>query len=351
MNYNDNYEIKELQQWGNVQWFNDLSSSFQGCPDLQITATDIPNFSNVTSMAKMFSYCYAITTIPNINQWNVSNVTDMSSLFSSCTNFNAPIGSWNVSNVTNMFSMFSSADNFNSDISNWNVSNVTNMQNMFYYATNFNGNLSSWNVSNVTNMSSMFQSAYNFNSNISNWNVSNATQIYNMFTNAFNFNQDLGSWDIKAYNLLDFLSNTGMTCENYSKTLMGWANNPNFPQNGTMKADNILYGPQAQTYRNILINTKGWSISGDVYDSSCVTNLANQEISAANPIKLYPTPTTGELFIESLSKTTAQLFDMTGKKVKELSLNKGKNTIDLRQLINGMYIINIDGKPYKVIKK
>lgn len=292
MNYNNNYEIKELQQWGNVQWFNDLSSSFQGCPDLQITATDIPNFSNVTSMAKMFSYCYAITTIPNINQWNVSNVTDMSSLFSSCTNFNAPIGSWNVSNVTNMFSMF--------------------------------------------------QSAYNFNSNISNWNVSNATQIYNMFTNAFNFNQDLGSWDIKAYNLLDFLSNTGMTCENYSKTLMGWANNPNFPQNGTMKADNILYGPQAQTYRNILINTKGWSISGDVYDSSCVTNLANQEISAANPIKLYPTPTTGELFIESLSKTTAQLFDMTGKKVKELSLNKGKNTIDLRQLINGMYIINID---------
>src|SRR5690606_28611234 len=41
-------KITEITQWGNVSWNPNLSGMFSGYSNLQITATDIPDFSAVT---------------------------------------------------------------------------------------------------------------------------------------------------------------------------------------------------------------------------------------------------------------------------------------------------------------
>ena len=88
-------------------------------------------------------------------------------------------------------------------------------------------NIGTWNVSSVTNMTSMFYEATAFNQDISTWNVSSVTTMRNMFERATAFNQSLGKWTLNASVGLDYmLYKCGMNCENYSKTLVGWANNP-----------------------------------------------------------------------------------------------------------------------------
>ena len=211
-------KILEVMQWGTITW-ESMESAFNGASNLQITATDSPDLSNVTNMTAMFAnatafnsdisswnvsnvtlmtemFVYATAFNSDISGWNVSNVTDMSYMFQYATAFNSDISSWNVSNVTSMSGMFYGTTAFNSDISSWNVSNVTTMSYMFYNATAFNQDLSSWNVSNVTDMSYMFENAIAFNSDLSSWNVSNVTSMSGMFFGATAFNQDLSSWNV-----------------------------------------------------------------------------------------------------------------------------------------------------------
>ena len=165
----DRQKLIEVSNWGDIVWSN-MRSAFWGCSNLNVTANDAPN---------------------------LSNVTDMSNIFTGASIFNGDISSWNVSNVTNMSAMFFNASAFNSDISSWDVSNVTNMSLMFFGASSFNGDISSWNVSNVTNMHRLFQNASSFNSDISGWDVSNVTNMSNMFRAASSFNRDLSYWCVE----------------------------------------------------------------------------------------------------------------------------------------------------------
>jgi surface protein len=173
LNYAYTYRpnIKEIMQWGTLRGEgNSNANLLTGCNNLILTGvTDTPNLSGITSLNNMFSFCSSISTISNMNSWDVSWVDDMSEMFSYATLFNQNIGSWDVSNVTNMSGMFGNTTQFNQNIGNWDVSSVTNMSNMF----------------NSTNV---------FDQNISNWNVSGATNMDNMFFGAFVFNQDLSTW-------------------------------------------------------------------------------------------------------------------------------------------------------------
>lgn len=107
--YNTDPLFLELMQWGDFSWNSNLSAMFKGCTKLKITATDIPNFSNVTQMDDMFFSCKILENIPNANSWNVYKVTNMRQMFYGATLFNQNISSWNVSNVRNMISMFNGA--------------------------------------------------------------------------------------------------------------------------------------------------------------------------------------------------------------------------------------------------
>ncbi len=220
------------------------------------------NTGNVTNMALMFAGASAFN--QPIGTWNTVKVTNMSSMFSNAAAFNQPIGTWNTASVTNMFQMFNSASAFNQPIGIWNTANVTNMGVMFYLASAFNYPLSTWNTTNVTDMHSIFNQATAFNQPISNWNVANVSDMSGMFNAAYAFNQPLDTWTLKAgVNLSYFLYLTGVNCDNYSATLIGWSANPLTPNSLSMDAFGRQYGTNAVAARTNLTTTKGWTITGD----------------------------------------------------------------------------------------
>jgi len=220
------------------------------------------NTSNVEVMFDMFLDATSFN--KSINGWNTIKVNNMSGMFAGASSFNQDIGNWNTSNVFDMSYMFNEATSFNQDIGNWNTSNVELMSGMFANATSFNQNIGNWNTSNVFDMNSMFANATDFNQFIGDWDLSNLTFMPWMFNNASSFNQNLGSWTFnQGVNIFECLSNSGMNCDNYSATLIGWQiNNPTLT-GIFLGADGLQYGTSAVAARNTLINTQGWTITGD----------------------------------------------------------------------------------------
>ncbi len=220
------------------------------------------NTGNVTNMTLMFGSAFAFN--QPIGNWNTIKVTTMQTMFSQASAFNQPIGNWNTSSVTNMLQMFISASAFNQPIGTWNTTNVTNMGRVFSNAPAFNQPLSTWNTANVTDMNLMFSQATAFNQPIGNWSVANVSDMTGMFNAASAFNQPLGNWTLKAgVPLTNFLFSSGLNCDNYSATLIGWGANPLTPNSLSMGASGRQYGTNAVAARTNLTTTKGWTITGD----------------------------------------------------------------------------------------
>lgn len=322
---NNARKLTSIEQWGTIQW-NDMYRAFQNAENMVYNAKDVPDLSQITSMAYMFSSARKFNA--DLNDWNVAKVKDMYLMFGYSSKFNGAIGRWDVSNVTSINSMFTHANNFNQDISEWDISNVISMFGIFRFAYNFNQDIGDWDVSRVTHLGRIFRYAYNFNQDIGNWNVSNVTNMGYMFSGARNFNQDIGNWDVTKvidmegmfswagnfnqdignwdvsnvrdmngmfYQASNFnqnlgtwrlnnlyatyysrrsyyysragnmLSNTNLSKTNYDNTLIGWSMNPDI-------ADNIILGAEGLGYctgenaRTNLINNKGWTFSGDSKD-------------------------------------------------------------------------------------
>lgn len=219
-NGGDREKLLTIAQWGAIAW---QGLNFYGCANLQITATDAPDLSNLTSLNNSFRNCTNLNASLNhwdvssvltmefvfynsplfngdISSWDVSNVTSLNGMFGLATNFNVDISGWNVGNVEDMSFLFSRASSFNQDLSSWDVSKVTNMASLFDRASSFNGDITTWDVSSVTNMSSIFSIAGSFNRDISAWDVSNVTSFNRAFNGAGNFNQDISSWNMSSAN-------------------------------------------------------------------------------------------------------------------------------------------------------
>ncbi len=277
MFFGTKYFNQPIGNW-DVSNVTDMSYMFYGATSFNQPIGNW-NVSSVTNMQRMFSGDdYFNLNVPfnqPIGNWNVSNVTDMSYMFWECPNFNQPIGNWNVSNVTTMEGIFgsNSYSAFNHPIGNWNVSSVTNMSAMFYGGA-FNQPINTWDVSNVTDMHYMFFAAYTFDQPLGDWDVSNVTNMEWMF-NLTSFNQNVGNWTLNSgVNLGALFNNSNIDCNNYSGTLIGWANNPLTPSGRILDSwSGITYGPDAVAARNYLINNKGWTITGDTYDPNCVVGL------------------------------------------------------------------------------
>lgn len=230
----DCIKLLEIRAWGSTGWTSMLGS-FTACENMVGTFTDIPDLSACSSTSLMFAACLTFNT--NIDTWNVGNVTNMAAMFADAATFNQPLNSWDVSSVTDMESMFTAQQvltSFNQPLDNWDVSSVTNMGTMFYFAVAFDQQLGDWVLNNSVDMSLM-------------------------------------------------LSNCGMSPNNYSQTLVGWANEAfatGNPINVSLGAAGLVYNSQVfagSPYtsaagvdaggpagaRDYLVNTQGWSISGD----------------------------------------------------------------------------------------
>jgi len=228
----DKLKMTDIKQWGEVVW-SSFGKSFYGCENILVTATDVPNLSNVTKMRYMFRG--ASIANPNTTNWDVSNVTDMLVMFTDASSANPDVSNWDVSNVTNMLSMFYNASSANPDVSNWDVSSVTNMRLMFYNMSSANPDVSNWDVGSVTNMYGMFRSASSVNPDVSNWNVSSVTDMRYMF------------------------ENSNLSVENLTACYENWSQ-LNLQQNVEFVAGNTKYNASGQAGRDILVNTYNWTI-------------------------------------------------------------------------------------------
>ena len=208
MSGSDKERLLYVEQWGTTPW-KSLYGAFGGAKNMRVVATDIPDFTQFDgNMQGMFQNCSLLAYIPNINSWNMSKAILM-----------GPSG-WDDGG------MFQGAIIFNQDISGWDVSNVTTMSGMFADAKLFNQDISGWDVSNVTTMSNMFKGASSFNQPIGLWGnkMSNMEDITGLFVGATSFDQNLGSWTLHdGVTGWEIFSGSGMGCENYSATLVGWA--------------------------------------------------------------------------------------------------------------------------------
>ena len=405
----DPLKLIEIQHWGKMKWVT-MGFAFYDTENLQITATDIPDVSNVTDMWGAF-YNSGISTVPNmgdwdvskveymgemfagahnfnqpIDNWDVSSVTSMDNLFKDATAFNQPLNSWNVSNVENMSGMFENAENFNQPIGSWNVSNVTDMSSMFYQAYAFNQPIGDWDVSNVNNMSRMFCFARNFDQDISGWDVSNVISINNMFWGAADFNQPVGNWDVSSlesmvgafnyassfnqslegWNLKSLkhsnsssydiaLAYCAMDCINYSRTLRAWAANPESPAGIVLEVTGMSYSPDVSAYRDFLINDLGWTITGDTEGNCSVgTSVSVYPVFADNTsVNVYPNPARSVVTVSGLSgRSVIKLMDVTGRVLQTMSTSSPSEKINVSQLVKGVYHLVITSeRGYSTTKK
>jgi surface protein len=290
-NGGDRLKLLQIQNWGTTAW-NSFENAYWGCSNMTGTFTDAPVLSGVTNMSRCFQNCSLFNS--PIGGWNTSTITSMANLFAGAAAFNQNIGNWTTSAVTNLSTIFQSASAFNNggsdSIKDWNTAAVTNMANAFFGASNFNqpiGNWSTtavtdmtnmlnnainfdnggsdsikdWNTAAVTSMEAMFQNCRDFNQNISSWNVSAVTNMNSMFrrtaTSGNNaFNQSLAAWQLRlaGVSMVDMFTQASggtlsLSVENYSRTLIGWANyvaaNSNTPASVTLGGGNRQYNATA----------------------------------------------------------------------------------------------------------
>lgn len=261
----DKDKILSVEQWGDIEW-ETMDRAFMGASNLQITATDAPDLSGVTSMARMFRDATSLNS--DLNHWDVSTITSMIHLFFNAQSFNGDIGSWDTGNVLSMSWMFNRAEAFNQDISTWNTSSVNSMREMFLFASSFDQDISSWDVGNVTDMTRMFYVASQFSQDISEWNTSNVNRMSGMFQDAESFDHDLSNWDVGSVGEMNrMFSSAGLSPGNYDNTLIGWAEQD-------LQVDVVL-GTIGMEYcgaiaaRQTLIDKFNWSVEGDSVVPAC----------------------------------------------------------------------------------
>ena len=216
----DRQKILSVDQWGTIGW-SSMYRSYNGCTFLQVSASDSPDLSAVTSMEAMFEGAGSVNA--NLNSWNTTNVTNMNSLFAT-SNFNGDISSWNTANVTNIGGMFATNPAFNQDLSGWDVSSATDASGMFSGATSFNQNIGGWNTGGLADTSGMFSFATNFNQDISGWDTSSVGDMTAMFAYATSFNQNIGGWNVSAVtDMTSMFDGVTLSTNNYDLLLASWS--------------------------------------------------------------------------------------------------------------------------------
>lgn len=183
----------------------------------------------------------------------------------------AGVTQWGDTGVTALFESFQRWNNLQFIPANL-PSTVTDTRYLFAnrdFTAQMNTAIATWNTTNVTQMGYMF-SNNNFAGDISGWNVSNVTMLKALFgstgTSSYSlFNQSLASW-----NLRDGVDmSTGFGCPpqwstaNWTASLVGWASDQTPAHNVQLDACGKQWYDSAQSARDYLVNTLGWTITND----------------------------------------------------------------------------------------
>ena len=285
-NAGDKLKITEISNWGLFE-FTDIRT-FQGCTNMDITATDVPTIST-TNFTSNFFNCDGITTVQDWSSWDMSGVTNLSQCFKDNSAFNGSLGNWVHAATTRVDKMFNNATSFNGNLNTWDVSGVTNWSEFARDASSFNGDVSGWTPSGA--MTSAFHACSAFtgigldtwdtgsvtsmfallngtqaNADISGWNTSLVTNMSSMFRNNNAFDKDISSWDINQVSAFaNFMTSaSGLSTSNYDALLIAWDAQGAMSYSGTVNFGGSKYtsGGAAEAARTSLISKWGGIIDG-----------------------------------------------------------------------------------------
>ena len=280
--------LLRVEQFGTVQWLT-MAYAFRGCTNLQFAE--------------------------GIDTPDLSQVADMRDMFSGCTSFNHPLSNWNVSQVSNMSGMFAGCTSFNQPLNSWNVSNVYRMGRANYHSDDALG---------------MFLDCSSFNQPLDNWDVRNVQSMGDMFTGCTAFDQDLGMWKLEQCTKLS-LNNCGMSVENYSNSLAGWAAQPNIKDGTYLDAEGLSYNETGKAARSKLRSYKHWTILGDEKVSHSIEFSPKElTLKPAEEVALVLKKTEieehEEVTLTTSDPTTVQIVDAASLKIRGVKLGKATLT-------------------------
>ena len=124
--------LRSIDQWGDVEW-KSFEYAFYNIQNLQVLATDTPNFNGMTNVSYMFSNTNNLT--GNFENRNLNGVTHADGMFQYSYYFNGSVAGRDVHTVQSMNYLFAYTYLFDQDLSNWNVSNVTSASDMLSYTS------------------------------------------------------------------------------------------------------------------------------------------------------------------------------------------------------------------------
>jgi surface protein len=336
----DMRKLLTITQWGCLRFVTKLDNTlpilfwgpFYGCINLNLTAVqDMPNFKGTVSTFGFLRGCTAITTVNNINKWDVSKIRVFRSMFREMLIFNDNIGNWNTSSGVSFLAMFFAGNttgvfgifnNGNSDsIKNWNTSKAVSFNTMFTNQKNFNREVGLWDVSNVTDLNAMFSTGAlaanigTFNNagspSINNWNTSKVTNMLQLFQGQRFFNQPIGNWNtanVTNMNSMFYGSFVNGSPGSFNQDISNWNTSkvtnmdrmlfhqPNFNQNignwdvsKVTNFNNFLGGFQTGSFNNGGSDSiKNWN-TGEVTSMNSMfatQKLFNQEVGLWNVSKV-----------------------------------------------------------------
>ncbi|WP_392437523.1 T9SS type A sorting domain-containing protein [Cruoricaptor ignavus] len=91
-------------------------------------------------------------------------------------------------------------------------------------------------------------------------------------------------------------------------------------------------------------------------DFTLVKFTVNQSGLAAaetdkNSVAVYPNPAADFVVVSTLEGGVATLYSPEGKLLRKDNISAGKNTLDVSALPKGTYILNVNGRAHKLLKK
>jgi len=199
----DRLKVLELKNWGNIQW-ETMLNAFQGCSNMELTATDAGDFTQVNNFKSAFQNCSSITSITGSSNWINSNCTNVLLAFFGCSNMTSiETTNWDHSGCTSLEGFFQNCSSLTSiDGTNWDLSNITNFSNAFSNTTSLttiigNGN---WRFSttDIVNFSAFFNNCFALDGlNTTNWNMERVVSLSQAFRDCTSLTYlDVSNWDL-----------------------------------------------------------------------------------------------------------------------------------------------------------
>ncbi|MCU7615526.1 T9SS type A sorting domain-containing protein [Chryseobacterium sp. GMJ5] len=87
-----------------------------------------------------------------------------------------------------------------------------------------------------------------------------------------------------------------------------------------------------------------------VKDTGIVLATNNDTKAIKNKLSIYPNPTRGDFSIQASESSNAELYDLSGKLIKSMSVQKGSNAENISELPNGTYLLKVNSETQKIIK-